>query len=221
MLEELRIEVCAANRALLSAGLVTWTSGNVSGRDPETGLVAIKPSGVMFDDLTPDSMAVLTLDGEQVGGDLPPSSDTASHLFVYRGRPDVNGMTHTHSNYATAFAAAGRSIPVCLTGIADEFGCDIPLGGYAAIGGKEIGAEILRSIGSSPAILMRQHGVFTIGPTVRKALKAAVMVEDSAKTVAIAMTLGGVQRLPDEEIAANHDRYQHRYGTFAATDLSS
>ena len=124
--------------ALLSAGLVTWTSGNVSGRDPETGLVAIKPSGVMFDDLTPDSMAVLTLDGEQVGGDLPPSSDTASHLFVYRGRPDVNGMTHTHSNYATAFAAAGRSIPVCLTGIADEFGCDIPLGGYAAIGGKEI-----------------------------------------------------------------------------------
>jgi L-ribulose-5-phosphate 4-epimerase len=221
MLEELRVEVCAANRALATERLVTWTSGNVSGRDPESGLVAIKPSGVMFEDLTPATMAVMTLDGEQIDGELPPSSDTASHLYVYRHRTDVNGMTHTHSNYATAFAAAGRSIPVCLTGIADEFGTDIPLGAYAAIGGREIGEEILRSIGTSPAILMRQHGVFTIGPTVRKALKAAVMVEDVAKTVAIAQTLGGVERLPDDEIAANYDRYQNRYGTFAATDLSS
>jgi L-ribulose-5-phosphate 4-epimerase len=219
-LEELRVEVCAANRALATERLVTWTSGNVSGRDPESGLIAIKPSGVRFEELTPESMAVLTVDGDQVDGDLPPSSDTASHLHVYRHRPDVNGMTHTHSNYATAFAAAGKPIPACLTAIADEFGGDIPLGGYASIGGREIGEEILRSIGGSAAILMRQHGVFTIGATVQKALKAAVMVEDVARTVAIAMTLGGVERLPYEEIAANYDRYQNRYGTFAATDLS-
>jgi L-ribulose-5-phosphate 4-epimerase len=217
MLEELRKEVWRANMALPENGLVTWTSGNVSGRDPESGLVVIKPSGVLFEDLTPENMAIVDADGKVVEADYGPSSDTASHLYVYNHRPDVMGIVHTHSNYATAFAAVGKSIPVCLTAIADEFGGPVPCGGYAQIGGEQIGAEILRSIGNSPAIIMKQHGVFTIGPSVQKALKAAIMVEDIAKTVWLAMQIGQVEELSAEEIAANYERYQTRYGTFEAS----
>jgi len=217
MLPELREEVCRANRALPDHGLVTWTSGNVSGRDPGSGLVVIKPSGKLFDELTPENMVVVDLDGKIVEGDLGPSSDTASHIWVYRHRDDVNGMVHTHSNYATAFAAVNRSIPVYLTAIADEFGCEIPCGGYASIGGKEIGQEILRAIGPSVAILMKNHGVFTIGKNVNKALKAAIMVEDIAKTVWLALQIGTPDILSAEETAANYDRYQNRYGTMNAS----
>ncbi len=217
MLYALRQEVCKANKLLPTYGLVTWTSGNVSGRDPESGLVVIKPSGVMFEDLTPENMAVVNLAGEVVEGTLGASTDTASHVEVYANRPDVMGIVHTHSNYATAFAAVGKSIPVCLTAIADEFGCEIPCSGYARIGGKAVGQEILRCIGDSPAILMKQHGVFTVGKSVMKAVKAAVMVEDVARTVWLAMQIGQVEKLSDEEIAANFDRYQNRYGTSDAS----
>ncbi|MEM8533202.1 MAG: L-ribulose-5-phosphate 4-epimerase [Chloroflexota bacterium] len=216
-LEALRQEVWQANMALPANGLVTWTSGNVSGRDAETGLVVIKPSGIKFEDLTPENMVIVDPEGAIVEGDHGPSSDTASHLYVYNHRPDVQGIVHTHSNYATAFAAANKSIPVYLTAIADEFGTTIPCGGYANIGGKEIGAEIIRSIGNSPAILMKQHGVFTIGKSVEKALKAAIMVEDVAKTVWLAMQIGELEELPPEEVAANFDRYQNRYGTLEAS----
>ncbi len=217
MLEKLRQEVWRANMALPANGLVTWTSGNVSGRDPETNLVVIKPSGVLFEELTPENMVVVDLDGNMIEGTFGASTDTASHVYIYKHRPDVMGVTHTHSNYATAFAAVGKSIPVCLTAIADEFGGPIPCGAYARIGGKQIGEEILRSIGNSPAILMKQHGVFTIGKSVQSALKAAVMVEDIARTVWLAMQIGAPEELPAEEVAANFDRYQHRYGTFDAS----
>ena len=217
MLEALRQEVYRANMALPEHGLVTWTSGNVSGRDSESGLVVIKPSGLLFPDLTPENMVIVDIDGKVVEADHGPSTDTASHLYIYRHRPDVMGIVHTHSNYATAFAAVNKPIPVCLTAIADEFGGPIPCGAYASIGGDQIGEEILRSIGDSRAIIMRQHGVFTIGETVKKALKAAVMVEDVARTVWLAMQIGQIEELPAEEIAANYDRYQHRYGTFAAS----
>ena len=217
MLEALRQEVCRANMALPEHGLVTWTSGNVSGRDSESGLVVIKPSGLLFPDLTPENMVIVDIDGKVVEADHGPSTDTASHLYIYRHRPDVMGIVHTHSNYATAFAAVNKPIPVCLTAIADGFGGLIPCGAYASIGGDQIGEEILRSIGDSRAIIMRQHGVFTIGKTVQKALKAAVMVEDVARTVWLAMQIGQVEELPAEEVAANFDRYQNRYGTFAAS----
>jgi L-ribulose-5-phosphate 4-epimerase len=217
MLQALREEVCRANKALPVHGLVTWTSGNVSGRDPESGLVVIKPSGVMFEDLTPHNMVVVDLDGTVVEGDHGASTDTISHVYVYRRRPDVMGIVHTHSNYATAFAAVGKSIPVCLTAVADEFGMAIPCGDYARIGGEHIGEEIVRSIGDCVAVLMKQHGVFTVGASVNKALKAAVMVEDIAKTVWLAMQIGQVQDLPADEIAANYQRYQHRYGTALAS----
>ncbi len=217
MLKLLRKSVWEANMALPKEGLVTWTSGNASGRDPETNLMVIKPSGVLFKDLTPEDLVIVDMNGKVVEGEHGPSSDTATHLWVYRNRDDVHGMVHTHSNYASAFAAVNKPIPVVLTAIADEFGGPIPCGGYASIGGKEIGEEILRSIGDSVAILMKNHGVFTIGKTVQKALKAAIMTEDVAKTVWLALQIGVPDELSPEEVAANYDRYQNRYGTAQAS----
>ena len=222
MLPTLRQDVLNGNLALPRHGLVAWTGGNLSARDPVSGLVVIKPSGLLYEKMSAEDMVVVDLDGKIVDGRRGPSSDTSSHLGVYRNRPDVMSIVHTHSTYATAFAATGQPIPCCLTAIADEFGGPIPCGGYAAIGGDAIGEEIVRSIGHSPAILMRQHGVFTIGASIEKALKAAVMVEDVARTVAIAMGIGFITALPEAEIASNFDRYQNRYGTDAAsTGLSA
>lgn len=212
MLEKLKELVCEMNLALPKAGLVTWTSGNVSGRDPETGLVAIKPSGVKYENLRPRDVVIVDLEGNVREGGLRPSVDTATHLYVYRQRPDVGGVVHTHSPYATAFAAVGKPIEPCITAIADEFGCTIPVGAYAPIGGEEIGREIVRSIGKSPAILMRNHGVFTIGPDPETAVKAAVMVEDAARTLWIAMQIGELQPLPPEEVESLHRRYLGNYG---------
>ena len=212
LLQAIREELVWLNRALPEYGLVTWTSGNVSVRDPETGYVAIKASGVKFADLTPESMIVVDLDGNVLDGALKVSSDTASHLYVYRHRPDVNGVVHTHSNYATAFAAVGKSIPVYLTAHGDEFGCEIPCGGFALIGGEEIGKIIIESIGPSRAVLLKNHGVFTVGPTGEAAVKAAVMVEDIAKTVWLALQLGQPDVIPPDQVDKLHYRYMNIYG---------
>ncbi len=218
MLEELREEVWKLNLELPKHNLVVWTSGNVSGRDLESGLVVMKPSGVPYEELTPHDLVIVDLDGQVMEGDLEPSVDTATHLYIYRHRPDVGGVVHTHSPYATSFAAVGRPIPVCLTAIADEFGGPIPVGAYARIGGEEIGREIVRSIGESPAILMKNHGVFTVGPTPQAAVKAAVMVEDAAKTVHLALLLGKPDLIPDEEVARAHRRYVQKYGQHRSRD---
>jgi L-ribulose-5-phosphate 4-epimerase len=210
--ERLRQQVCAMNLELPKCGLVTWTSGNVSGRDPETGHVVIKPSGVRYEDLTPDKMVVVALDGQVVEGPLRPSVDTATHLYVYRHRPDVGGMVHTHSPYATSFAALGESIPVYLTAMGDEFGTAIPIGAYCQIGGEQIGEEIVRSIGSSPAILIKSHGVFTIGRDAEAAVKAAVMTEDIARTTHLTLLRGKPEPLPDDEVARLHQVYLDNYG---------
>jgi L-ribulose-5-phosphate 4-epimerase len=212
LLEEIREELVLLNLGLKENGLVTWTSGNVSIRDPQSGLMAIKPSGVKFPDLTPESMVVLDLDGKVIEGKFKPSSDMASHLYIYRQRPDVNGVVHTHSNYATAFAALGKPIPVCLTAHADEFGGPIPCGGFALIGGEQIGKVVVESIGSSPAILLKNHGVFTVGPSGEAALKAAVMVEDIARTMWLALQIGEPEEIPMEMIARLHQRYKTAYG---------
>lgn len=212
MLEALRQEVYAGNMLLPRSNLVTWTSGNVSGRDRETGLVVIKPSGVRYDVLKAEDMVVLDLEGRVVEGRLKPSVDAPTHLYIYRQRADVQAVVHTHSPFATAFAAAGRPIPAVLTAIADEFGGPIPLGAYAQIGEEEIGREIVRSIGDSPAILMKNHGVFTIGATVMAAVKAAVMTEDVARTVFYALQLGQPDEIPPEEVQRAHRRYVEKYG---------
>lgn len=212
MLEALREQVWRLHLELPRNDLVKWTGGNVSGRDPETGLVVIKPSGVKYPDLKPEQLVVVDLNGQIVEGDLSPSSDTASHLYIYRHRPDVGGIVHTHSPYATAFAAVGKPIPVYLTAIADEFGGPIPVGGFALIGGEEIGRVVVDSIGSSPAVLLKNHGVFTIGQNAEAAVKAAVMVEDVARTVWYALQLGVPEVIPAEDVAKLHDRYTNVYG---------
>ncbi|HTP07066.1 MAG TPA: L-ribulose-5-phosphate 4-epimerase, partial [Anaerolineae bacterium] len=212
MLEALREQVWKLHLELPKNDLVKWTGGNVSGRDPETGLVAIKPSGVKYPDLKPEHLIVLDVDGKVIEGSLSPSSDTASHLYIYRHRPDVGGVVHTHSPYATAFAAVGKPIPVYLTAIADEFGGPIPVGGFALIGGEEIGKVVVESIGTSPAVLLKNHGVFTIGKNAESAVKAAVMVEDVARTVWYALALGTPDVIPAEDVAKLHDRYTNVYG---------
>ncbi len=212
MLEKQKEELLKLHLELPKNQLVTWTGGNVSLRDPESGLVIIKPSGVMYPELTADQMVVLDLNGKIIEGSLKPSSDTATHLYIYRQREDVNGIVHTHSPYATAFAAVGKPIPPVLTAICDEFGGEIPVGGFAPIGDEAIGKEVVRSIGSSPAILMQNHGVFTIGKNAKAAVKAAVMVEDVARTVFFAMQLGELKSIPLEMIDRLHKRYTEQYG---------
>jgi L-ribulose-5-phosphate 4-epimerase len=204
------------NLELPRNGLVVWTSGNVSARDPSTGLIVIKPSGVRYDDLTPDSLVVVDRDGHVVEGAFRPSSDTTSHLVIYRELPGINGVVHTHSTFATAFAAVGRPIPASLTAIADEFGGPIPCAGYAPVGGEEIGRAVVEGIGESPAILLMNHGVFAVGETAEEAVKAAVMVEDSARTVFYALQLGEPRAIPDQEVLRARRRYLDDYGQPAA-----
>jgi L-ribulose-5-phosphate 4-epimerase len=212
LLEKLREEVCELHQELPRNNLVVWTGGNISCRDAKSGLVIIKPSGVMYSDLTPEKMILLDMDGKIVEGTLKPSSDATTHLYIYKNRSDVNGIVHTHSTFATAFAANGMPIPTILTAICDEFGGEIPIGGFAPIGDEAIGMEVVRSIGTSPAILMQNHGVFTVGKTARAAVKAAVMVEDVARTVYYAMQLGETIPIPKEMVARLHKRYMEDYG---------
>ncbi|WP_062349238.1 L-ribulose-5-phosphate 4-epimerase [Herbidospora yilanensis] len=206
--------VCALHSELVRYGLVAWTAGNVSGRIPGEDLFVIKPSGVSYDDLTPDSMVVCDLDGNLVEGDYAPSSDTAAHAYIYRHMPEVGGVVHTHSTYASAWAARGEAIPCVLTAMADEFGGEIPIGPFALIGGDDIGRGLVDTLKGhrSPAVLMQNHGVFTIGATPKAAVKAAVMCEDVARTVHVARQLGSVIPIEPKHIDALYDRYQNVYG---------
>jgi len=212
MLEKLKEELVQLHLELPKNNLVVWTGGNVSARDPETGLVAIKASGIRYEEMRPEHMVVVDLDGKMVEGNFKPSSDVYSHLYVYKHRPDVGGVVHTHSVYATAFAAVNRPIPVVLTAIADEFGGPIPCGGFALIGDDAIGKVVVESIGKSQAVLLKNHGVFTIGKDAKAAVKAAVMTEDNAKTVWLALQIGQPDEIPPEDVAKLHHRYTHVYG---------
>lgn len=214
LLPELRAEVCRLHAELPKNNLVAWTSGNISARDAASGQVVIKPSGLRFDDLTPENMVVVDLEGRVLEGELKPSSDTASHCYIYRHLPHVNGIAHTHSRYATAFAVVGESIPCATTAMADEFGAEIPCAGFSLIGGEEIGRLVVDTLKGhrSPAALLQNHGVFTIGRTAEAAVKAAVMTEDNAAIVWAARQLGSVIPIPQEDIDRLHDRYQNVYG---------
>jgi L-ribulose-5-phosphate 4-epimerase len=197
---------------LFEAGLVVWSGGNISQR-VEGGFL-IKPSGLMYPELTKESMVYCDLEGNVLEGKFGPSSDTAAHAYVYKSMPEVGGVVHTHSNYACAFAAVNEPIPCILTAIADEFGGDIPVGPFAEIGDDSIGRGIVSTLSGhrSKAVLMAQHGVFTIGKDAKSALKAAVMCEDVAKSAHLAKGLGTPKRLPQEAIDRLFNRYQNVYG---------
>jgi len=214
MLEKLKEELVRLHIELPRNNLVAWTSGNVSTRDPETGLVVIKPSGIKFPNLSPETMVVVDLEGQLVEGNYKASSDTASHCYIYRHLPEVNGIVHTHSRYATAFATHGRGIPCITTAMGDEFGGDIPCGGFALIGGEEIGQLVVDTLkdSRSPACLLQSHGVFTIGPTAEKAVKAAVMTEDNAAIAWASLQMGTPLTIPPSDIDKLYDRYQNVYG---------
>ncbi len=210
----LRREVCALHAELTRYRLVVWTAGNVSARVPGRDLMLIKPSGVAYDDLTPENMVLCDLHGRVLEGELSPSSDTDAQAYVYRRMPEVGGVVHTHSTYATAWASRGEPIPCVLTMMADEFGGAIPVGPFALIGDDSIGRGIVDTLrGSrSAAVLMRNHGVFTIGTDARSAVKAAVMCEDVARTVHVARQLGEPIPIPPTDVDSLFDRYQHVYG---------
>ncbi|MGV3617520.1 MAG: class II aldolase/adducin family protein [Fimbriimonas sp.] len=210
---ELRLEVAKANWALPATGLVTMHSGNASGYDPDSGIVYIKPSGMDYDQIKPTNLVAVRLeDGAVLTEGVRPSVDLPHHLFLYRNIPGLRGVIHTHSNHATAFAAVGRPIPLVLTAIADEFGAEIPCAPYVDNEGEHIGEAILKYRNRSPAILMGNHGVFAWGDSPRSALKAAVMTEDVAKTVWLAMQIGEPKAIPAEEAEKWYDRYHNRYG---------
>ena len=213
-LTDLRREVCALHAELPRHGLVTWTSGNLSARVPGEELMVIKASGVPYEELTADAIVVCDLHGGLVEGDLAPSTDAATHGYVYRHMADVGGVAHTHSSYATAWAARGEAIPCVLTAMADEFGGEIPIAPFALIGDEEIGRVVVETLAGhrSPAVLLRSHGVVTLGPGPRDAIKAAVMCEDAARTVHLAQVLGDPIPLAREDIDALYDRYQNVYG---------
>ncbi|PWR15362.1 MULTISPECIES: L-ribulose-5-phosphate 4-epimerase [Micromonospora] len=213
-IRNLREEVCRLHAQLTRYELVVWTAGNVSARVPGRDLLVIKPSGVAYDELTPENMVVCDLHGRVVEGDHAPSSDTDAQAYVYRHMPHVGGVVHTHSTYATAWAARGEPIPCVLTMMADEFGGDIPVGPFALIGDDSIGHGIVETLAGSrsPAVLMRNHGVFTIGKSAKAAVKAAVMCEDVARTVHIARQLGRPPPIAERDVDSLFDRYQNVYG---------
>ena len=214
MPEALRREVCALHAELPRNGLVAWTSGNLSARVPGEELMVIKPSGVAYDELTPDAIVVCDFDGDLVEGPYAPSSDAATHGHIYRALPEVGGVAHTHSPYATAWAIRAEPIPCVMTAMADEFGGEIPVGPFALIGDVAIGRGVVETLAGqrSPAVLMRAHGVFAVGAGPREAIKAAVMCEDAARTAHLARSLGEVVPLEQEDIDALYHRYQNVYG---------
>jgi L-ribulose-5-phosphate 4-epimerase len=212
--QALRAQVAALHAELPRNNLIVWTAGNVSARVPGADLLVIKPSGVSYDELNAHTMVVTDFDGNLVDGDFAPSSDTAAHAYVYKHMPEVNGVVHTHSTYATAWCARAEPIPCVLTMIADEFGGEIPVGPFALIGDDSIGRGIVETLRSSrsKAVLMRNHGVFTIGATPKAAVKAAVMCEDVARTVHIARQLGDVLPIAESDVDSLYTRYQNVYG---------
>ena len=213
-IRNLRETVAELHTELMRYQLVIWTAGNVSARVPGHDLMVIKPSGVSYDELCAETMVVTDLHGELVEGDYLPSSDTPAHAYVYRNMPEVGGVVHTHSTYATAWAARGEPIPCVLTMIADEFGGDVPIGPFALIGDESIGEGIVATLreSRSKAVLMQNHGPFTVGKDARAAVKAAVMVEDAARTVHIARQLGEPLPMDQTDIDSLYARYQNVYG---------
>jgi len=217
-IDAVRADVAKLHAELVRYNLIVWTGGNVSGRVPGADLFVIKPSGVSYDDLAAENMILCDLDGNAIpgtpGSERSPSSDTAAHAYVYRNMPEVGGVVHTHSTYGVAWAARGEEIPCVITAMADEFGGPIPVGPFAIIGDDSIGRGIVETLRGhrSRGVIMQNHGPFTIGTNAKDAVKAAVMLEDVARTVHIAREAGPLIPIPQDKIDALYNRYQNVYG---------
>ena len=216
MLEQLKKEVCEMNISLKENCLVTMTSGNVSGRDRrDRNHIVIKPSGISYDNMKPEDMVVVDLKGNVVEGKYKPSVDTISHLVVYKARKDIDGIVHTHSNFATSFALLGIPLNVCMTAHADEFGETIPVTRYASpIPFEDVGNALVETLKDKnlPGVLLKSHGVFTFGDSPKAAVKAAVMIEDIAKTYWLARQTGALRSIPAKEVKKWYFRYHKIYG---------
>jgi L-ribulose-5-phosphate 4-epimerase len=221
MLEALKEEVCEQNHELPKSGLVVGSGGNVSGRDRETGLVVIKPSGVKFAKLTPETLVVVDLEGNIVEGSMKPSVDTGIHLYIYKHRPDVFGIAHTHSPYATSFAARGERIPAVLTPITHILGRDVPCSEYATPGEVDTGRAIVEAAAGGMAALVKAHGVFTMGKSATEATSVAMYLEEAAKTTHLAILRGPVEELPQEEIERCYHWFRDNYGQGGSKRVSA
>lgn len=221
MLDALKQEVCEQNHELPRNGLVVGSGGNVSGRDPDSGLVVIKPSGVKFDKLTPETMVVVDLEGHVIEGQMKPSVDTGIHLFLYKNRADVFGVTHTHSPYASSFAARGERIPAILTPITHMLGRDVPCSRYATPGEVDTGQAILDAADGGWAALVKAHGVFTMGKSATEATSIAMYLEEAAMTTHLALLRGPVDELPQEEIDRCYAWFRKNYGQSGQKKVSS
>jgi len=213
MLDSLREEVLEMNLELPGNRLVIWSGGNVSGKDPETGLIVIKPSGVPFANLTARSLVVVDIDGNVVEGDLTPSVDLGVHLYVYRRRSDVGGITHTHSPYATSFALNGQGIPAALTALTHLIGSGVPCSRYATPGAEDTGSAIIEvTQDHGMAALVERHGVFTMGRSASESVKIALHVEEAAMTIRLAEQSCTVTEMDPVEIDRCHRWYRVNYG---------
>ena len=213
-LAELRSQVAELHAELPRNKLVIWTAGNVSAKVPDHDLLVIKPSGVSYDELDAAAIVVTDMYGNLLEGNRTPSSDTAAHAYVYRHLPHVGGVVHTHSSYACAWSALGVPVPCVLTMMADEFGGEIPIGPFAMIGDDSIGRGIVETLrhSRSRAVIMQNHGPFTIGRTPKEAVKAAVMCEDVCRSVYLARQLGDPIPIAPQDIDSLYERYQNVYG---------
>lgn len=223
MLAELKQKVLNANLALKSNGLITLTWGNASQIDRENGLIVIKPSGVGYDSMTADDMVVVNLDGERVEGRYNPSSDLPTHIELYKAFPQINGITHTHSRWATIFAQAGVNIPMLGTTHADTFFGDVPVtrrlteqeinGEYEKETGKVI-IEAFEAVNPMdiPAVIVNSHGPFTWGKDVLKAVENAIVLEEVAMMAWHSLSLNSNINF-QKELADKH--YQRKHGANA------
>lgn len=210
LIENVRKECIDIGLKLLREQLVSVTMGNMSARDPETGLFAIKPAGIEYPDISLDDMVVMDLEGNKVEGSLKPSTEWPMHLLIYQERPDINAIVHTHSPYATSFAVTGKDIPP-LNGEAAAMGGAIECARYEAGGTRELGLAALEKLGEKDAVLLRNHGVLAVGPNLKRAFYAATIVENSARLFIMGSIIGTPQPLGEDLVKAIRYEYQYKY----------
>ena len=211
LLLDVRKKVIETSRKMLKYGLTTGTWGNISIRHNEI-LVAITPSGVDYETMIPEDVVIVDLMGKVIDGNLKPSSETPMHLAVYRERPDVQAIVHTHSPYASAFAVLGKEIPVVLAEMGSVVGGPVLVTPYCRPGSPEVGSETVRYLRDRAGVLLGNHGVVAVGRNVEEAFTAAMVIEDGARIYQMASVMGTPRLVPEDEINVLRESYMQHYG---------